>query len=416
MKSQNKSFPGGAVPFWLVLLAISILINYIDRGNLAVAAPLLRDELHLTFTETGVLITAFFWTYTAVLAVSGWIVDRFNVNWVLAGGFTLWSLATAGTGLAQGFAALLMFRLLLGIGESVSFPSYSKIIAANVSEERRGIANALIISGMSLGPAVGTYVCGISMVRYGWRPVFVFIGLASLIWLLPWMRSSPPVTAHRARNASNVSTMRIFRERNFWATAIGQFFSNYPLYFLIVWLPLYLVDERHFTVSQMAEEASLYYIVFAAFAPIVGLVSDMFVRGGASVTIVRKFCMAAGHLIVVAGILTCEATDPRLSFAGLMITGIGFGFTASNVYLYSQTLAGPSTAGKWTGLQTCVGNIAGIVVGPVTGWIVDRTGRFSAGFMLCAGIEILGLICWVFVVGKLKETVWQEPELAPIAG
>src|SRR5689334_6307488 len=128
-------------PVWLGLLAISVLINYVDRGNLAVAAPLLKQELHLSATQLGVLITAFFWSYTVVLAISGWIVDRLNVNWVLASGFAVWSVATAVTGYVHGFAMLLWLRVLLGAGESVAFPSCSKIIALNVESRYRGVAN-----------------------------------------------------------------------------------------------------------------------------------------------------------------------------------------------------------------------------------------------------------------------------------
>jgi MFS transporter, ACS family, D-galactonate transporter len=414
MEKQSESRPGSAVPIWLLLLTFSILIIYIDRGNLAVAAPLLKDELRLTNTQLGVLITAFFWTYTAVLAVSGWIVDRLNVNWVLAAGFALWSLSTAATGLVHGFALLLACRMLLGLGESVAFPSYSKMIALNVPQQHRGIANAMIISGMSLGPAVGTYVCGISMAHYGWRPVFVVIGLASLIWLLPWMRFSPRNISHRAGNTNGISALRVLEESNFWATAIGQFCCNYPFYFLIVWLPLYLVHERHFTLQQMAKEASLYYIVYAALAPVIGWTSDVLIRHGADVTVVRKAGMGLGHVLVAAGVLACSAADARISFAGLMVMGVGSGFVGPNIYVFAQTLAGPSMAGKWAGLQTCVGNIAGVVVGPLTGWIVDRSGHFGSAFSVCAGIEVFGGICWVLLVGRLEQTKWlREPEFGP---
>jgi len=129
MHERPDGHPRWAIPIWLWLLGISILINYVDRGNLAVAGPLLKDELRISNTEIGVLITAFFWTYTAVLAISGWIVDRFDVNWALLAGFVLWSLATAATGLVHGFVLLLICRMLLGSGESVAFPSYGKIIA-----------------------------------------------------------------------------------------------------------------------------------------------------------------------------------------------------------------------------------------------------------------------------------------------
>jgi ACS family D-galactonate transporter-like MFS transporter len=417
MGLESASRGRRALPVWLGLLTVSILINYIDRGNLAVAAPLLEDELHLSNTQIGVLITAFFWTYTVILAFSGWIVDRLDVNWVLAAGFTLWSLATAATGLVHGFAFLMGVRMLLGAGESVAFPSYSKMIALNVPQQNRGIANALIISGMSLGPAVGTYACGISMARYGWRPVFIFIGLASLVWLVPWVWYKPANREARADSRNGASTAEILGQRNFWATACGQFCCNYPFYFLIVWLPLYLVRERHFTMPQMAKEAALYYIVYAAVSPLVGWTADLFVRDGVDPSVVRKTGMGIGHVLVAGGVLACNAADARISFAGLMVMGVGSGFVGPNIYVFAQTLAGPAVAGKWAGLQTCVGNLAGVVVGPLTGWIVDRTGHFGSAFAVCAGVELMGAICWVLLVGKLEQTKWaHELILQPVAG
>ena len=164
---------GGRTLMLLLLLALSVFINYVDRGNLSVAAPLLKSELHLSAYHLGLLLGAFFWTYVTLMIVSGWLVDRFDVNWVLAGGFAIWSLATGLTGLVNGFATLMVCRLLLGAGESVAFPAYGKILARHISQEHRGIANAAIISGMSLGPAFGTFFCGGLIATYGWRPVFV---------------------------------------------------------------------------------------------------------------------------------------------------------------------------------------------------------------------------------------------------
>jgi MFS transporter, ACS family, D-galactonate transporter len=136
----------------LVLLALSVFINYIDRGNLSIAAPLLKDELGISASQLGILLSAFFWTYTALLFISGWLVDRFDVNLVLAAGFLIWSLATAITGIVHGFPMLLMMRLLLGIGESVAWPSCSKILARHVPEQHRGFANGIMIAGMKCGP------------------------------------------------------------------------------------------------------------------------------------------------------------------------------------------------------------------------------------------------------------------------
>jgi sugar phosphate permease len=150
----------------LVLLGICVLINYVDRGNLSIAAPSLKDELGISASQLGILLAAFFWTYTAMQFVSGWLVDRFDVNWVIAAGYLVWSLATVATGLVWGFAILLTMRLMLGIGESVAFPSCSKILARQLPEHHRGFANGVIQSALKFGNAVGTFGSGLLMTMH----------------------------------------------------------------------------------------------------------------------------------------------------------------------------------------------------------------------------------------------------------
>src|ERR1700730_8981022 len=118
-----------ALSIVLGLLVFSVFLNYIDRGNLSIAAPMIKDELRISASQLGILLSAFFWTYGASQILAGWLVDRFNVNWVLAGGFFVWSVATGITGILHGFAALFVVRLILGIGESVAVPAYSRILA-----------------------------------------------------------------------------------------------------------------------------------------------------------------------------------------------------------------------------------------------------------------------------------------------
>ena len=167
----------------LFLLSLSVLINYIDRSNLSIAAPLIKDELHISASQLGTLLSAFFWTYAFMQIPAGWLVDRFDVKWVFAAGFFLWSAATAVTGVLHGFAALLIIRVILGVGESIAFPSYSKIIGTYFDKSRRGSANSLIIAGLALGPALGMLVGGTAVGRFGWRPFFLALGLVGLLWL-----------------------------------------------------------------------------------------------------------------------------------------------------------------------------------------------------------------------------------------
>jgi len=237
----------------LILMVVSVCINYIDRTSLSSAAPLLGKEADLGITpaKMGVLLSAFFWTYALLQVASGWLVDRYGVRWVMAIGFFNWSAATAATGMVYGFGALVVMRLLLGAGESVAYPCYSKIIAANFAQHQRGLANSLIDAGTKFGPAVGVLAGGILMERYGWRPVFIVLGVGGMLWLPAWFKWMP--AGHSGNETAQMQGpgfARIAAQSPAWATFIGHFSGNYLWYFLITWLPSYLVKERGFTMSR----------------------------------------------------------------------------------------------------------------------------------------------------------------------
>src|SRR5262249_39369112 len=154
-------------------------------------APLLKADMAIEPGQLGLLLSAFFWTYAVLQIGSGWLVDRYDVRWVMAIGFFVWSIATAATGVAASVGILLVLRLILGVGESVAYPCYSKIIARHFPETQRGLANGLIDAGTKLGPALGMLAGGMLMSRYGWRPVFIVLGISSLVWLPAWFRWMP---------------------------------------------------------------------------------------------------------------------------------------------------------------------------------------------------------------------------------
>ena len=157
---------------WVVvgLLVFSVLVNYVDRGNLSLAMPLLEREFSFSSLRAAELLSAFFWTYAIVqlLGIAGWLTDRYSAGWVLMGGYVLWSLAMAFLGVASSYVALFALQLVLGMGESVAYPCYSRIFAA-MPQEHRGRANAFIDAGTKIGPAGGAFVGGLVLVHYGWQ-------------------------------------------------------------------------------------------------------------------------------------------------------------------------------------------------------------------------------------------------------
>ena len=158
--------------------------------------------------------------------------------------------------------------------------------------------------------------------------------------------------------------------------------------------------------QDMGLHAALFFVIYALAAPVTGYIADAYIRAGAGLTIVRKTFMAIGHGLAVLGVIACAASDVRVSFAGIMVMGAGLGFAGPNIFAFAQTFAGPAAAGKWIGMQNSLGNISGVVVGPLTGLIVDHTGHFGWAFAICAAITFVGGISWTGCVGRLEQVPW----------
>jgi MFS family permease len=392
----------------IALLALSVLINYIDRGNLSIAAPLLKEELGLSASQLGILLSSFFWTYSLFLPVSGWLADRFDVRWVMALGFFLWSAATAVTGGLHAFASLLAARLMLGIGESVAYPCNGKILARYVPEVGRGFANALIAAGVGCGPALGTFFGGTLTARYGWRPFFIVLGVVSMAWLIPWFTWMPrkDTTFSRAEESS-AGFLEVLKQRSMWGTCGGLFGANYVLYFEITWLPFYLVRERHFSMGTMAKIGGLGYLCYAASAVLFGWISDRWIAAGRTPTLVRKTFAGAGAGSAGLLLLGCALAGPTVSVILLLLAFAAGGMCGSNIWAITQTLAGPRMAGRWTGLQNFLGNLAGVIAPAVTGFVIDSTGRFLLAFVIMAVVAMLAALSYIFVIGPVKEVTWE---------
>jgi len=393
----------------LGLLVISIGVNYIDRGTLAVASPFLIAELHLTKTQLGALFSTFFWTYALFQLVAGWLVDRYDVRIVLGTGFLFWSAATLLTGLANSFAAIFVLRLLLGMGESVAYPSYSRILAGSFPERHRGTANALIDAGSKCGPALGVFIGGLVVGQFGWRSLFLILGFGGLLWLIPWGIWGPhPATVTLPRKGDCPGILEILAQRSAWGTFLGLFCVNYAWYFLVFWLPPYLVMERHFTANMMAVFGSMPFWGLALSSALSGWASDRWIARGGSPTRVRKTFMAAGMLLSTMILSAALVRDATTSMVLLVITSLCFGLFTSNLWAITQTLAGPQAAGKWTGWQNMFGNFAGIFGPWFTGKIVDATGQFLLAFVAVCAALVIGAFAFTVIVGELKPVKWRS--------
>lgn len=388
----------------LILLALAVLINYVDRGNLSLAAPLLKVEWGITASQLGLLLSGFFWTYTALQFVMGLFVDRLGASRLMALGFLVWSIATVLTGAALGFVSLLGLRLLLGVGESVMFPASSKILARHLPEHARGFANGLMNASMRWGSAVGTLGGGLLMARWGWRPAFVAIGVVSLLWLPAWARwKTPDVPDAQQAGAGPLRFATILRKGTFWGAALGHFCANYLVYFLMSWLPYYLVHERGLSMAAMSVAASALWVVDSLSSVATGTIADFSIRQGADATRARKMAMAIGFSLAAVSLVGCAFAGERTYLTWLMACAVGCGTANAGTFAFAQTLAGPHAAGKWVGLQNGIANMAGVAGPALTGFLVDWTGHFVSAFAVAAIITLGGAFAWCLGVPKLEQ-------------
>ena len=395
---------------WIILslLVLSVCINYIDRGSLSVADKYLESDFGLDAERRGQVYSAFFAGYAGLMIFAGWLVDRFDVNRVLAFGFMIWTMAILLTGAASGFAMLLVLRVLLGAGESVAYPAYSKILAGSFHEQQRGFANAAIDAGSKLGPAISLLAGGLLMEHFGWRAFFYAMGGLSFLWMIPWLILVPKGKRLLPAAVGRVPSLKeICSKRAAWGTFLGLFCGNYAWYFVLTWLPGYFRHERHFTQSQMAFFGSIPLFIFAASTLSSGLISDRMIARGWDPSKVRKGFLGVGVLGGTIMLPAAIVSSPTLSLVLISVACLSLGIESSNVWATTQRMAGPWAAGRWTGLQNFSGNIPGIIAPWLTGAIVKATGEFYFAFVVASVMLLGAFVGYVIVIPRVEPIDWE---------
>ena len=394
---------------WLIvgLLFVASLINYLDRATLSVALPLIGHDLRLDPKFEGVLLSAFFWSYAPMQIPIGWAADRLDLRWLYAATFALWSLAQGLTGFAGSLGALIFFRILLGVGESIYLPGGTKIVNRLFSPAERGLPCGVFDFGTRIGFALGTLTIPWLLVRSGWHVTFRLIGFLALLWLIPWLVATRRRLAPSRHPASSPRTavkrrlLPLLRNRNLIGICLGFFCFDYYWYLLVTWLPNYLVAARHFTILGAGLYATLPFLVFGASEPVGGWIVDRLVRRGWDETRTRKgmvtIAFLTGLLLIPASRVESPMTAVAL-IAGASLVGLATG----NLLVILQCCAPPEDVGLWTGFENFFGNVGGILAPLVTGFLISRTGSYAPGFALAAITLLTGLLSYWFIVGDLR--------------
>ena len=385
---------------WIVLALIfaGIVISYIDRGNLGIAAPSIMKDFGFQPDAMGLLLSAFFWTYGFFQIPAGAVIDRIGIRKVYACGFLLWSLASSAIGFSTGLASMLVLRLLLGVAESVGPIASSSFIRRNFADDELGLPNAIYIAGQNLGPAVGTLAGTQLIAHFGWRAMFVITGMGALLWLPFWLWFAPRNDAQPARTAAPPIplTREAIRMRAFWAMPLCIFLSSYFWYFLLNWVPTYLTSTRGFSTTGMGRVLSIPLFAMAAMNIIAGRIADRLVARVGSVFRVRMWFCAGGYILSGALLLLLVVRDRTLVMPILLVAVCATGIGNSNYWTIAQSVAPKTIVGRAIGYLNTISQAAGAAAPLLTGWILGPQKDFGVALVIAGISAPLAAACLLF--------------------
>jgi len=419
------------VRWWIAgLMWLAIAINYIDRTVLSAAAPHLIAELDINPEMMGFIMAAFFWSYALLQIPAGWFADRFGQKKGLGIAVAWWSIATMAMGLATGFKSLLALRLALGVGEAAAYPSNAGITARWFPDRERATVSGLFDSASKFGGAVAMPLIVWMIAMVDWRITFLVIGSVGVFWVIAWyfiyaenpedhkkisqnevsLIRNGQVQKHGNKNVRPMKWYRLLRYRNIWAMCIGFFTINYTSYFFITWLPTYLVKDKGMDFLKMGMVAALPLICGMVIEVVAGWASDRIVhRKILSLTATRKLFLTVG-LIMALCIGFAPFTDSVfMTVLLLCIAKSGTTVAASQVWALPGDVAPQNSVSIVAGLQNTVSNMGGAVGPIITGAIVGATGHFTWALVFSAALVMVGIINYLFLMGKVEPIVDEEP-------
>jgi ACS family D-galactonate transporter-like MFS transporter len=410
----------------MVMLFITVVINYLDRSNLSIAAPALKDEFGLDTVHEGLILSAFGWTYAAMQIPGGWLVDRVSPRVLYAAALILWSAATFFMGFAGSFVILFVLRLAVGALEAPAYPINNRVVTTWFPEKERATAIGFYTSGQFVGLAFLTPVLAWLQHHYGWHMVFVSTGLLGIVWGVLWYLIYREPRQFKGANAAELELIQkgggvidldrnvkakkapfdwndlalVMTKRKLWGVYLGQFCLTSTLWFFLTWFPTYLVKYRGMDFIKSGFLASVPFL--AAFVGVLcsGVLSDFLIRRGATVGLARKLPIILGLLISTSmiGANFTDSTPWVIFFLAVAFFGNGL---ASITWSLVSTLAPVRLLGLTGGVFNFVGNLSSICTPIVIGFLVSKD-SFAPAIVYVSSLALLGALSYILLVGKVE--------------
>lgn len=438
MEELSKNKPTRVRYTILALVFVNVVINYMDRSNISVAASAIGKDLNLTSVELGLIFSAFGWAYAALQIPGGWMVDRFGPRIMYTFSLFTWSLATLLQGFARGFAGLFGLRLAVGVFEAPAFPTNNRIVTSWFPDKERASAIAMYTSGQFVGLAFLTPLLVTIQHMIGWRGLFIVTGLIGIIWAVVWHIVYRDPTQSRRVNKEELDYIeqggglidrkstqekvqqqskfrwtdlkQVFVHRKLWGIYLGQFAVTSTLWFFLTWFPTYLVEYRHLDFIKSGFLASVPFLAAFCGVLISGFLSDYLVKRGISMGVARKTPIIIGLLLStsIVGANFVDSTALIIMFMTIAFFGNGL---ASITWVLVSALAPKNLVGLTGGVFNFIGNLSSIIVPIVIGFLV-KGGNFAPALVFIGGMALMGALSYIFLVGKVERIQVREDKLA----
>jgi len=378
------------------------VINYLDRQTLSVAAPVLREQFHMSNVEYSRVVFAFLLAYTLSYGISGPMIDRLGTKLGYALCMVWWSVAALLHGLATGGLSLGMFRFLLGIGEAGNWPAGVKVATEWFPERERALASGVFNSGSAVGAILAPPVVAWILLRYGWPTAFVAVGAVGLIWFVLWLPAyRTPHAAAAEFEAPPIPVRVLVRTRVVLAFTLSKIFLDPVWYFYIFWFPEYLKRARGFDIAAIGKYSWIPFAVAGAGNFLGGGLSAWLLRRGASVTVARKGAVTFFAALMTSAIGVVLVQQAWLAIALVSIAMLGYTGSLANMMALPGDVFPKNAVASVYGLASMGSGFGGMLFTLITGWVVDHY-SYTPVFI---GFGLLPLICatilWL-LLGELR--------------
>jgi ACS family hexuronate transporter-like MFS transporter len=390
------------------LIFFMMLLNYLDRQALSVVAPMIRKELGLSVTDYANAVNAFLLAYSLMYVGSGIVLDRIGYRLGLALFVGLWSIFSGLHSAITGFGTLVLFRFLLGLAEPAGFTGAVKAISQKFGASQRALATGFLNTGTGIGSLIALPLMVFLSVRYGWRTAFWVASVAGGIWIPLWLRiARPPSTEEKTQRYYSIrENLSLIRDRGVLAYTLTRFISDSAGYFVLFWLPEYLVSYKHFSFLMVGSLGWIPLLSKDAGAILGGYVSSKLVQSGVPPLLSRKLMMSLAAVFAVAGTLMCSGSAVSMVLFSLSICTFAVGMWACNMHTICADAFPQPIVARVHGFAGSAGGVGGIAFNSLVGYFSARQ-EYSMVLLMFAVLLPFGvapLWAWLRDIGPDRHT------------